>query len=78
MFAPTRRDLHDADGARLYCRTRNLSARATDRIVALVTGAKCVDVDWSDHRTLPKEDRVPRSLEGERHTPRGYWDITDP
>ena len=73
---PTRRELLNKEGALQYCRTRGLAAKASQRVVNLVTGV-VDDIDWDDQRTIPKQDRVPRSLE-EPGTPPRYWEVTNP
>ena len=74
--APTRAELKDEQGARAYSARHGLSRKATQRIVDLVTGARC-DMDWSDQRGMHPQDRVPRSLEV-IDTPPRFWDVTDP
>jgi len=74
--APTRSELATVDDAVLYCRRRKLSARATTRVVNIVTGHD-TRIDWRDHRTVAVADRVPRSLEAQA-TPQRFWEVTDP
>jgi len=73
FFAPTKKEIGSAAKALAYCRMRKLSDRATHRCVQLVTGV-ISDYDWRDHRTIRKEERVPRSLEGSDTPPR-YWEV---
>lgn len=71
---PTRKELNDEEGAKHYCSKMRLSQTATHRVIDIVTG-KCADIDFRDHRTIPKNERVPRSLEC-CETPPRYWDIS--
>ncbi len=73
---PTRVELKNKQGAEEYSRRRGLSRKATQRVVDLVTGV-ALTTDWSDQRTVPPCDRVPRSLEA-TDTPPRFWDVTDP
>ena len=73
LKSPTRKELKDRDGAVRYCSMMRLSHVATKRVIDLVTRSVS-DIDFRDHRSIPKEDRVPRSLEYDETPPR-YWDI---
>ncbi len=53
------------------------SKKATRRVLELVIELK-TDIDTEDQRTVPKWDRVPRSLQVGDLTQPGFWDITNP
>lgn len=71
---PTREDLKNGPGALQYCKERGLSETASRRVVQLVLGT-VADVDHRDQRSLPRAERVPRSLEPEPMHPAHFWDI---
>lgn len=70
---PNREELSDAKKSRKFCQQQGFSVKATKRVVDLVTGV-VNDIDFRDQRTIPKEDRVPRSLEQVPASPPGFWE----
>jgi hypothetical protein len=70
---PTRDQLKDEPLK--YCKRRGLSLKSTNRLLDLVCNG-AFNIDYRDHRKLPKSERVPRSLEMPP-TPPGFWDISD-
>lgn len=75
--APTRDEIRgDVDA---YCDSEGLTERARATIKVLCRGGKGgkAQPDPRDLRGVPKEDRVPRSLEAPP-TPPGYWLLDTP
>ena len=73
LLYPLRSDLADERSARAFCLERGLGTAATRRVLALALG-HANDRDHRDQRSLPKTERVPRSLELVPSPPH-YWDI---
>jgi len=80
---PTRQQLRQLTFEDLehYCQLRTYNVETTSRIKEIwhsSTKDETFNYDYRDLRTIPRENRVPRSLEERPTTPPGYWDITDP
>ena len=75
LFAPTMSELREGGAAEIYCKERGLSADASKRVIALVRGLPTIQRDWRDHRSIPKKERVPRSLEWTDSTPPRFWEV---
>ena len=75
---PTRQHLKNAKGVQDYCRRHKLNDRVQKEMVKLVTGEPTMcNFDHRDLRTVPKCDRVPRSIEAPC-SPTGYWKVCSP
>jgi hypothetical protein len=70
---PSRDQLTSPEDIITYCRCRGLSKRVEKRIIGLLDGT-IHTIDWRDQRTLPRSERVPRSLEFPDSPPK-YWEI---
>ena len=77
FLQPHRSQFKSEGAVNEYCDVRKLSERVRVVMIKAVRHNRPVPLEMVDYRKVPKEDRVPRSMQCP-DTPPGYWDLRDP